>query len=738
MSFTFVSNESINTHALDIIIANYNDLPLSDEQKKPIKIQDKEFPLLPLLKKMRKSVSPAGLIQTTYFYSQTHCPSCPGRQFVRGGVSLQGCKKWIRHTLAQGYHDYDVVNCHPTIFVQYCDKKGWDTTPFKQYLDKRDECLKDLMDANNLNRDDAKEVILSILNGGTKAYNNLESKPLWLKVYKMAVEDIQKKMMEDPENVEVVKNVKEHKKKNIPGKVMNHILCNVENTCLMEAIDYLGIRDPVLCFDGFMSKTEIDQATLDDMAEHVYSKTGYKFKWLEKPMTEGLDLTGFSHENQPEEDEKMTDLKVYKELIEKFGDYIKKDRDEVYFFDKRTGMWSCGKNGFGICMNMLEELGHGDTHSKMRNVYSLTNKLPESTQFFEKAKENRRGHLLFSNCIRDIENGKSLPFSHKFFFNLRIDREFNEVPNEEHIEKVWKHLYEEPHESAEVRNELWKITSVAMTGRNPGRSFTNNIGQTRCGKSTYMNTYTKAFAPFVKCVSAQAFSCSKFAKANDHNDQLLALEDCRMLLASEKPGAGEIDEELIKSVTGGDSIIARGCGEKTKKEFVPEAYLQFMSNSPLVFNKKGEALKDRNKSIKWKRQFPITGDKSVEDFLKSDEAKDALYHLTERGIQQYKKEGFLQVQEITDFTEEINGEDDKFLETIEDCFVLSVDTANQDTWMLATDVYKCFKHTNLSQYEIKEKFSQHGVVNGKFRKKGEVNPRSYFKGLVKVRRVDDV
>jgi len=211
-----------------------------------------------------------------------------------------------------------------------------------------------------------------------------------------------------------------------------------------------------------------------------------------------------------------------------------------------------------------------------------------------------------------------------------------------------------------------------------------------------------------------------------------------MLFASEKPGAGEIDEELIKSVTGGDSIIARGCGEKTKKEFVPEAYLQFMSNSPLVFNKKGEALKDRNKSIKWTHQFLVTADKTVEDFLKSDEAKDALYHLTERGIQQYKKEGFIQVQEITDFTEEINEEEDKFLEVMEDCFVLSVDTANQDTWMLATEVYNCFKFTKLTQYEIKERFKEHGVINGKFRKKGDVNPRSYFKGLVKVRRSDDI
>jgi len=108
-------------------------------------------------------------------------------------------KRWMRHTLAGGtYRDYDVVNCHPVLFVQYCQKQSWDTRPFEEYIAHRDECLEELCEKNTLNRDDAKAVVLSILNGGSKAYKALEFKPYWLQMYKGAVEDIQRKIMADP------------------------------------------------------------------------------------------------------------------------------------------------------------------------------------------------------------------------------------------------------------------------------------------------------------------------------------------------------------------------------------------------------------------------------------------------------------------------------------------------------------------------------------------------------------
>ena len=729
MSPTFESNETIDLTALKIIIDNWDDLPLTEDQKKPIKIQDKEYSQLTLLKKFLKQAGTTGVVQTTYFYSQNHSPSCPGRQFVKGGMSLQGSKRWIRHTIAPGYHDYDMVNCHPEAFIQYCKKKNWDTSPFQSYSEKREEHLKEIVEKNDIIREIAKSIVLSILNGGNQSYNALPVQPMWLQIYALAVEQIHKKIMNEPENAELVKSVKAYKKRNIGGSVMNHILCDIENQCLKYAIEFLGVKDPVLCFDGFMSKAKYSQEKLDEMADYIYEKTGYRFKWIEKPMDEGIDLTGFSVKENEEKKEKVSDLALYNLVMDKYGRFIKRDEGVLLIYDERTGMWSSGDDAVGIWFNMCENIGYGDYHNQMRNSFALTKKIPNTTGYFDKAKMNRRDCLLFNNGILNLLTGELKPFSPDYFFKIRIDRNYNPVRDEMKIAEVKRRYFDDPHPDEEVRNELWKITSIAMTGRNLERGFTNNIGQTRCGKSTIMNVMMSAFYPFVKSISSQAFTVSKFASANPHNDQLLLLEDSRLIFASEKPGAGEIDYELVKSITGGDAITVRGCGKKAERAFFPEAHLMFQGNSPLVFNNKDSALQDRNKSIKWTVQFPINSE--FDDWGKSDEAKDALVHLILDGIKLHKTEGFIKVKGISDFTQQINEEEDKFLGVVEEHFTLSVETEKQETWILANDVYKLFKLTQLSQYQIKERFQEHGIVCARSRKGTEINPRSYFKGLVR-------
>jgi len=719
---SFTSFEFPNFQSLNKLIANWNDLDLTQDQRKDIKIQDKSYTLISILNKYKKA-RVKGSIPIDYKYSKGN-PTFPGRQFSQS-ASLQGMKRWIRHTLATGYYDYDMVNCHPTLFVQLCKKKGYDTIPFESYLEKRDEYLKELMDTNAIDRDEAKEIVLSILNGGVKSYKALAFKPMWLTNYKNAVEGVQLEILGDPENQELIKSIKRNKTYNIGGSTMNCLLCEIENKCLMEAIKILEVKDPILCFDGFMSKQLYDVSKL---GASIFESTGYQTTWLIKPMNEGIDLSKFE---EGLDQDQITNLSVYKEIIEAFPNYIKKKGSSVFIFNEKNGMWYQDKDAFGIWMNMCEDIGWGNELKIMRDTFALTQKLDDSTSFFEKATKARLGKLLYSDCIRDIENHISIPFNSDYFFTLRIDRPFPKVPNEVNITKVFQSLYIDPHESVEVRNELWKTISMGMTGRNIERGYSSCIAPTRCGKSTMINTYINSHSPYVNSISAQTFISSKFAKASDHNDNLLLLKDTRLLFASEKPGSGLIDSELWKGITGGDKMNARACGQKAEASFYVESYLVIMANSPLQFDNKDLALQSRNKSIRWKKQFPVSSDKSVELFLKSEEAKEAMDYIVERGIKLYQKEGFIKVAELEEFTAEINEEDDHFLNKLEDVFDLDIGNSNdQDTWVVASIVYKIFKSILKTEYEIKERFKEQGVVCGRFRKTGDVNQKTYFKGLV--------
>ena len=737
---TFTSSEFPNFQSLNKLIANWNDLDLTQDQRKDVKIQDKYYPLLPMLSKYKKAHS-KGSVPIEYKYSKGN-PTFPGRQFSQS-ASMQGMKRWIRHTLATGYYDYDIVNCHPTLFVQLCKKKGWDTTPFESYLEKRDMYLKELMDTNAIDRDEAKEIVLSILNGGAKSYKALAFKPMWLTNYKNAVEMVQLEILGDPENKELLKTIKKNKTYNLGGSIMNCLLCEIENKCLMEAIKILDVKDAILCFDGFMSKKLYN---LETLGTQIFESTGYKTAWLIKPMNEGIDLSKFEEVEEDTEDD--SNLGVYKEVLKANPNYIKKKGSSVFIFNEKNGMWSQDKDAFGIWMNMCEGVGWGQSLKTMRDSFALTQKLDDSTSFFEKAKKARLGKLLYSDCIRDLENHISIPFSYEYFFTLRLDRPFPKVPNEVNITKVFQSLYIDPHDSEPVRNELWKTLSMGLTGRNVERGFSSCIAPTRCGKSTCINTNINAFSPYVNSISAQAFITSKFSKANDHNDSLLLLRDTRLLFTSEKPGGGLIDSELIKGITGGDKTSARGCGQKSEDAFYPESYLMAMGNGPLQFDNKDLAVQDRNKSFRWKKQFPVSSDKSVELFLKSEEAKEAMDYIVDRGIKLYQTEGFIKVAELEEFTKEINEDDDHFLNKLEEIFDLDVaNSDNQETWIIASTVYKIFKSILKTEYEIKERFKGQGVICGRFRKKaleevlypngeikihgkpGDVNQKTYFKGL---------
>ncbi len=331
----FTSIERPDVTALDVLISNWGDLPVSENERKK-HTGDRYQPLLPLLKKYRKSIK-NGCVTTQYEYSADSVIS--GRPFARS-PSLQGLKRWVRHTIATGYHDYDIVNCHPNIFVQYCAKKGWDTSPFEMYLTQRDSCLQELMDKNGITRDEAKTVVLSILNGGSKPYNALASKPTWLTLYKLSVEVIQKKFMSDPENASIVANVKSRKTYNIGGSVMNHVLCNVENSILMKAIELLRVKEPVLVFDGFMARDFFGAEELKKLQDDILEATGYNLTWIEKPMSDGLDLSGFSVI------EDTIDGDIYSSIKEKFEKEVSYIRYPNTFFviDTEYGPRLAGKD----------------------------------------------------------------------------------------------------------------------------------------------------------------------------------------------------------------------------------------------------------------------------------------------------------------------------------------------------------------------------------------------------------
>lgn len=86
-----------------------------------------------------------------------------GRLYAEGSLSLQNFRKGIRHTLADNvYDDIDMVNAHPVLLVQYCDKNNIECNLLRDYVENREDWLNEIIDFHNISRDCAKTLVLKL------------------------------------------------------------------------------------------------------------------------------------------------------------------------------------------------------------------------------------------------------------------------------------------------------------------------------------------------------------------------------------------------------------------------------------------------------------------------------------------------------------------------------------------------------------------------------------------------
>lgn len=275
--------------------------------------------------------------------------SVDGRLFAKN-PSLQGLSRKYRHTICydnegnQISYDYDVVGAHNNFLVIYCDWLGIDCRWLKYYNNDRENLLINLMEHFKINRDDAKTIILSMLNGGGDFYIREEDTPDWLHSLKIQLREINEKICKL--NPELYKAVKRQKDFNPEGTVLNKILCKMENIvlqCMKKWCDKNDIGIGTLCFDGMLLKKKIE---IEKLENYIKSELGIEIKIVEKEMNEGIDLG--MYETFKKEALKDYDYSKVDFYIEKLDNEI--DYDDIYSYQQFIG-----ENKF-IDIEMIEKL----------------------------------------------------------------------------------------------------------------------------------------------------------------------------------------------------------------------------------------------------------------------------------------------------------------------------------------------------------------------------------------------
>lgn len=267
-----------------------------------------------------------------------------GRMFAKGVIGFQSMLRALRHTLCRDmYDDLDMCNAHPTFLQHLCEQNGWNFPLIKRYAQDRDHFL-GLLDGD---RDDKKQLLLSLLNGGRLPKNvNVHTD---VKSLHAELQDVHARVMRMHPDIEQYVRVDREKGFNIPGSVTNHVLCDFENRALMCVKAYLesiGCTVAALVFDGLMIHTGTPNipAALRGCEDAIYTEMGVRVKMTCKPMDEGIAVPDLSPEpaiREPSQFEKLNEmLQRYEVKVKSLSPGF---QEHLYVYTSETCLF--GKSG---------------------------------------------------------------------------------------------------------------------------------------------------------------------------------------------------------------------------------------------------------------------------------------------------------------------------------------------------------------------------------------------------------
>ena len=198
---------------------------------------------------------------------------CENRYYAIGSA-LTYLKKEIRNSIMPtNIKDIDMVNSHPVILLNLCQKNEITCNVLKNYVENRYLIL----DSFGSNRKSVKEMFLTILNGGFKEkYSDDNRINSYLKLLEKEIIEIQKYFYV---------NDKRYFEKgfNYMGKNLSRIILDIENQILQIMINYFVIKRVnifTLEYDGLKiySDNKSKHFSINDLEKIILEKTGINMK----------------------------------------------------------------------------------------------------------------------------------------------------------------------------------------------------------------------------------------------------------------------------------------------------------------------------------------------------------------------------------------------------------------------------------------------------------------------------
>ena len=183
--------------------------------------------------------------------------------------------------------EIDMVNCHPVILLNLCQKNELSCYVLKNYVENRDLILDSFGD----NRKKVKDLFLTILNGGFEnSFSDDNRINNYLKLLEKEIIEIQKYLyLKDKRYFE--------KGFNYMGKNLSRIILDIENQILQIMINYFVLIRVNICtleYDGLKiySDSKSKHFSINDLEKIILEKIGINMKLSFKPINDSFPEFG--------------------------------------------------------------------------------------------------------------------------------------------------------------------------------------------------------------------------------------------------------------------------------------------------------------------------------------------------------------------------------------------------------------------------------------------------------------
>jgi len=478
------------------------------------------------------------------------------RQYAELGA--QGLPSHIKTIiLDKDYKDYDLKNAHFNILLKLCDKHSISCNHLRDYATDRANILK----REGFKKQDA--IIWLYMDKPKPRYENR-----WIINFVNELRTIKNNLL-------IKLNIKvetPNKKHNPISSLISKVLCKEEDEILEKVLAHYNLEDAIKMFDGFMTREEIDLDELHELTNYEYDIKIHEEVEIPKNIkqeAEGLVIDWAD---------------IYYKKNKQDWRINKYDRGyELYHFHKKSGFWnrvsppyeelrSDIRNG-GMLEYLQSSVFLEDYQSK-----DLSNLEPFIESFINK--NSTIGNLtsiVYDRLIYDWEenvefdnldyiiNFKNLCYDlNKMEF---VERERNHYStlsarylderDEKGVEEI-KNIIESIHPNKEDRFTYLQLLCNGLSGKALEKCvFCNGVGAN--GKGLLHGGLMRSLLGSYYYTGDNK---TLIERSNGANQSLANLSNKRFVVYEEPDENTPINFNMIKTMTGGKIINARGLYEK--------------------------------------------------------------------------------------------------------------------------------------------------------------------------------